>query len=133
MIEIADAGGQLVTAACIVQRQNLPASFLDQLLGRLRRSHLVISVRGPRGGYRLGRAADSISLADIVNAVEGVQDSNGLSELAASHDALIELSGCAVEEAWRSAAAAMRNVMQSTHLLTLVERQRELAHHPVRS
>jgi DNA-binding IscR family transcriptional regulator len=68
-----------------------------------------------------------------VNAVEGVQDSNGLSELAASHDALIELSGCAVEEAWRSATAAMRNVMQSTHLLTLVERQRELAHHPVRS
>jgi Rrf2 family protein len=67
----------VVTAATIVDRQCLPADFLDQLLGRLRRAGLVRSVRGARGGYALARPAATITLADIVTPLESSFESAG--------------------------------------------------------
>ena len=60
-----------VTLAAISQRQQISLSYLEQLFGKLRRHELVESTRGPGGGYSLGRAADEISVADIIVAVEG--------------------------------------------------------------
>lgn len=62
-----------VTLADISACQGISLSYLEQLFARLRREGLVEGVRGPGGGYRLARAADQITVADIVNAVgEGV-------------------------------------------------------------
>ena len=54
-----------VTLAEIAARQQISQAYLEQLFAALRRSGLVASVRGPGGGYRLGRAADAISIADV--------------------------------------------------------------------
>ncbi len=64
------AAGQPVSLAEIADAQLLSLAYLEQLFARLRRSGLVASARGPGGGYRLGRAAGQISLADITDAVE---------------------------------------------------------------
>jgi Rrf2 family transcriptional regulator, iron-sulfur cluster assembly transcription factor len=64
-----DAGGPVPLAA-ISSRQQISLSYLEQLFSRLRRAGIVESTRGPGGGYTLGRAAEAISLADIVVAVE---------------------------------------------------------------
>ncbi len=53
----------------ISQRQAISLSYLEQLFAKLRRSNLVISVRGPGGGYELERGADAIYIAQIVDAV----------------------------------------------------------------
>lgn len=53
----------------IADRQKISLSYLEQLFSRLRRDELVIGVRGPGGGYRLGRGLDAISVADIIESV----------------------------------------------------------------
>ncbi len=50
--------------------QNISLSYLEQLFARLRRSGLVKSVRGVKGGYLLAKPATEISVADVFHAVE---------------------------------------------------------------
>src|SRR4051794_29918481 len=95
-----------VCLAEIAARQQLSQPYLEQLFGKLRRAGLVASARGPGGGYRLARASDSISIADIVSAVEEpirttrcengtggcmIGPSPGLGERCQTHDLWYEL------------------------------------------
>lgn len=59
-----------VTLADISECQAISLSYLEQLFAKLRQHGLVKGVRGPGGGYRLGRSADRISIADIIMAVD---------------------------------------------------------------
>jgi len=59
-----------VALAEIAARQEISLSYLEQLFARLRRKGLVMSTRGPGGGYRLAKAAETTSIADIVHAVD---------------------------------------------------------------
>ncbi|MBT9316411.1 Rrf2 family transcriptional regulator [Leptothoe spongobia] len=59
----------LTPVKLIAQRQNLPAPYLEKLLIQLRRSGLVESVRGARGGYRLAKSPNQIYLGQILDAV----------------------------------------------------------------
>src|SRR3974377_1222381 len=59
-----------VCLAEIAARQELSQAYLEQLFGKLRRAGLVDSARGPGGGYRLARPSDSVTVADIIGAVE---------------------------------------------------------------
>ena len=61
--------GSISSVAAIAQRQQLPAAYLEKLLIELRRSHIVSSVRGAHGGYRLAKTPDQISLGHILEAV----------------------------------------------------------------
>lgn len=71
MIDVAlYAGDSPVTLAAIAERQHISLSYLEQLFGKLRRSGLVDSVRGPGGGYHLAREAGAMSVADIIRAVD---------------------------------------------------------------
>ena len=58
-----------VSLSDISERQNISLSYLEQLFAKLRRNHLVKSVRGPGGGYKLGYAPDEISIGMIIAAV----------------------------------------------------------------
>jgi Rrf2 family iron-sulfur cluster assembly transcriptional regulator len=59
-----------VTLADISENQGISLSYLEQLFAALRGKGLVRGVRGPGGGYYLGRDADEISIADIICAVD---------------------------------------------------------------
>ncbi len=61
---------RLVTLAEISERQDISLTYLEQLFVKLRRAELVISVRGPGGGYRLSKSADSIRISEILEAVD---------------------------------------------------------------
>ncbi|MCP5161727.1 MAG: Fe-S cluster assembly transcriptional regulator IscR [Hahellaceae bacterium] len=58
-----------VSLADISRRQDISLSYLEQLFAKLRRQELVSSVRGPGGGYRLGRPEKDITIAQVVDAV----------------------------------------------------------------
>ena len=60
----------LVSLSEISKRQDISLPYLEQLFVKLRRAGLVTSVRGPGGGYRLGRSADSIRVSEILEAVD---------------------------------------------------------------
>lgn len=59
-----------VSLAAISERQYISLSYLEQLFRRLREADLVKSVRGPGGGYLLGRKAAEISVSDVIRAVD---------------------------------------------------------------
>ncbi len=63
------ADGSLPLPA-IAERQQISLAYLEQLFLKLRRAGLVESARGRSGGYRLGRPAGAISVADVMAAVE---------------------------------------------------------------
>ena len=65
-----DPAVRAVALADIAARQDLSLPYLEQLFTRLRREGLVVSHRGPGGGYRLARPADQLAVAQIVLAVD---------------------------------------------------------------
>jgi Rrf2 family iron-sulfur cluster assembly transcriptional regulator len=66
----AAAPGTVVSLSDLSQRQSISLTYLEQLFVRLRRAGLVESVRGPGGGYRLGRPATEIRVSDVLEAVD---------------------------------------------------------------
>ena len=63
-------GGGPITLADIAKRQGISLSYLEQLFARLRKQSLVNSVRGPGGGYILGRSTQDICVAEVISAVD---------------------------------------------------------------
>ena len=71
MVDLArNSGGKSVALNDIAVRQEISLSYLEQLFAKLRRGGLVISARGPGGGYRLARSAAETRIADIILAVD---------------------------------------------------------------
>ncbi|MES9898054.1 MAG: Rrf2 family transcriptional regulator [Sedimenticola sp.] len=71
MLDLSLHGGEgPVTLAEISETQGISLSYLEQLFACLRGKQLVKGVRGPGGGYYLGRPSDEISIADIICAVD---------------------------------------------------------------
>jgi Rrf2 family transcriptional regulator, iron-sulfur cluster assembly transcription factor len=64
------AGEDAVPLSAISERQHISLAYLEQIFLRLRRAGLVESARGRAGGYRLGRAAHQITVAEVMAAVE---------------------------------------------------------------
>lgn len=62
--------GNPVTLSEIAERQQISLSYLEQIFSRLRRAGLVRSIRGPGGGYMLGRPRTEITVSDVMAAVE---------------------------------------------------------------
>src|SRR5215510_12781473 len=74
MLELAKEydNGEPVQLRKIADEHGIPSRFLVQILLQLKGAALVASTRGASGGYRLSRSPDKISLADVVEAVEGM-------------------------------------------------------------
>lgn len=71
MVDIAaHSKGRPLTLGEIAARQHIALNYLEQIFCKLRKEGLVISVRGPGGGYGLALPADAIYIADIIEAVE---------------------------------------------------------------
>src|SRR5271163_4674676 len=72
MVELARrAGDDPVPLAEIAAHDGLPLAYLEHLVARLRKAGLVDSRRGSRGGYMLARPSSDITMAEIVEALEG--------------------------------------------------------------
>ena len=72
MVELARRGGaEPVALAEIAEHEGLPLAYLEHLVARLRRAGLVESPRGAHGGYLLAREPDQITMAEVVEALEG--------------------------------------------------------------
>jgi Rrf2 family protein len=70
--ELAAADGEKpVKAERIATAQGIPLNFLENILGELRHAGVVRSHRGAEGGFRLAKAAEEVTVADVIRAVEG--------------------------------------------------------------
>lgn len=66
-----EASLEAIQAKDIARREDIPLRYLEQIFQDLRRSGVVESKRGPRGGYLLKRPPEEISLSDIITALQG--------------------------------------------------------------
>jgi Rrf2 family iron-sulfur cluster assembly transcriptional regulator len=110
-----------VALAAISARQQISLSYLEQLFGKLRRSELVESTRGPGGGYSLGRKAEEITVADIIVAVDEPIDATGCSgkENCMGDDA----GRCMTHDLWAALNTKMIEFLDSVSLRKLVNEQ----------
>lgn len=108
-----------VTLAGISQRQEISLSYLEQLFAKLRRHSLVESTRGPGGGYRLGKTAADISVADIIFAVDEPLDATlcgGRANCDNDHR-------CMTHELWTNLNRHMIDYLDSVSLADMVAQQ----------
>ncbi|CAB1368707.1 Fe-S cluster assembly transcriptional regulator IscR [Denitratisoma oestradiolicum] len=109
-----------VTLAGISERQKISLSYLEQLFGKLRRHKLVTSVRGPGGGYCLAREMDSISVADVIRAVDEVLDATQCG----GRGDCINNKPCMTHNLWTNLNRKMYDYLASVTLESLVQEQR---------
>jgi Rrf2 family transcriptional regulator, iron-sulfur cluster assembly transcription factor len=117
MLDVAFHAGRAgtVSAADIAERAGLARRGIEPLLQTLSRSALLESVRGPRGGYRLGRPRRDIKLSDIVE--------TATSEDAGSEDGPVgDLFSRVVEPAWKELDDALRARLHELSLDDLIRR-----------
>jgi Rrf2 family protein len=116
----ADAGqaaGDPVSVDTLASRQGLPRKFLEAILGDLRRSGIVVSQRGPSGGYRLSRPAAQISLGEIFRVVDGpLAEVRGLRPHETSYGGVAEH----LPVVWVAVRASLRRVLDGTSLEQLL-------------
>jgi Rrf2 family protein len=108
--------GRPVKAEALARAQGIPANFLENILASLRNAGIIRSQRGAEGGYLLARNPSSVSLADVIRAVDG--------PLAAVRGEAPEeqsYPGAASDVAavWIAVRAALRDVLERTTLADL--------------
>ena len=104
----------------VAQRQAIPLKYMRQIAYALEAGGLLVSVRGPGGGYILPRPPEDISLIEIVKSVAGsfslvpCLDNPRLCERSAC---------CATRELWEEASSALKEIFEKKKLSDLVKRQ----------
>lgn len=71
MAELARGNGEPIPIATVAERREIPVQFLEQLFSTLRRAGLLVSQRGVKGGYRLARDPEQITVLEVVQALDG--------------------------------------------------------------
>jgi Rrf2 family iron-sulfur cluster assembly transcriptional regulator len=110
--------GGPVALSTVAARHGISLSYLETLFSALRRAGLVVSTRGPGGGYSLARSARDITVADISRASE-----QGKSEHPAhDQDAMSAQQGAMTHDLWRAFHQTMEDYLRSVSLADFVER-----------
>lgn len=103
----------------IAEEHHIPSRFLVQILIQLRNAGIVQSTRGAAGGYRLARDPRSVSLGEVMGAVEGARDTTPSANGDASNAVTL------LHSAWADAETAQRQVLDSVSFAQLVERLKQ--------
>jgi Rrf2 family iron-sulfur cluster assembly transcriptional regulator len=118
-------GNGPITLADIAQRQGISLSYLEQLFARLRRRNLVQSVRGPGGGYTLGRDAGEIFVAQVISAVDENVDTT---RCGGAHNCQ-DNQQCLTHDLWQDLSTRIYDYLNQISLQDLMNRRgvREVA------
>lgn len=114
-------------AKVIAKRQGIPSRFIEQILQRLKQAGIVRSLRGAQGGYTLAQHPSQISLADLVNSMNGSVSeplpqnwpANGYPESRQVHNALLS-------SIWQQVQEAEQAVLRVISIQTLVKQYQKL-------
>lgn len=106
-----------VSLADISIRQGISLSYLEQLFAKMRRNKLVVSTRGPGGGYSLGGSPDQVCIADVINAVDEemqVADKD-ISNSSPTYEP------CLTEQLWEELSTEIENYLTTISLADMMQ------------
>jgi len=123
MLDLAlNAREDAVSIKSISERQSISENYLEQIIATLKKAQYVKSTRGPKGGYKLKKKADEISVGDILRVLEG--DLNPV-DCIAVNDAkpCDESEFCVTKFVWKKISDSINDVVDSITLDDLVTEQ----------
>jgi len=116
MAELAGHGGECWSASHVAEATGLEPPTVAKVLKMLAKSGLIESVRGVNGGYRLLEPAESISVADIIRAIEGPI---ALTECALESGVCTREHNCSLRGNWRRIGESVERALQALSLADL--------------
>ena len=134
-------GERAMSLRDIANRQHISLDYLEQIMPALKSAGLIVARRGAQGGYQLSRAAESITVYDVLSALEGNLDpmqclSDGVPhepEGSPFPDGCGASGACAVQEVWRQVKNVVEAVLRKITLAQLAERQQRRYGGPLRT
>jgi FeS assembly SUF system regulator len=105
------------TAKHAAQQSHIPLPMASKILKALAKGGLLVSQRGVKGGYRLAAPAERISLADVIQALEGPI---GMTECSFKPGACEQEGSCPVQSNWKQISLAMRDALDRIPLSEMV-------------
>ncbi len=119
-------GTQPMQVEAIATAQDIPENYLRRLLITLKRGGLVLSQKGPSGGYLLARPPARITMADVVELIEGGYVPVECLEEGANSPCRRDRA-CAMRDVWREIRDQVNSILRATTLETLAGK-RKAAH-----
>lgn len=104
-------------AVSIADVTGIAQPTVSKVLKLLVNAKVLISVRGAKGGYRLARSPEKISVAAVINALEGPI---ALTECSASHHTCEQAQGCEIQGNWDLINKTVHNALESVTLADLI-------------
>ncbi len=106
-----------VQAGDIAKRQDISLKYLEQLIIPLKAAKFIKSVRGPKGGHMLAQSPDDITMAQIVDVLEGGIELSGCVEDA---ETCKRSADCLIRGIWESTTKAMNDKLDSITLYDII-------------
>jgi Rrf2 family protein len=123
MLELATqyGSGEPVRIRSIAERHDVPPRFLVQILLQLKGAGLVSSVRGAAGGYQLLKPPREISLAAVMEVIDGLVEESGSTSNASPESPAARV----LQQTWKEVAALEHKMLDEITLADLLERAKD--------
>lgn len=119
-------GNEAVALSQIAERQGISLNYLEQLIARLKKSGIVSSVRGAQGGYKLALPVESISVGDILRALEGDLNPVDCPEFTGVSGNCNNADLCVTKYVWKRISDSINSAVDGIMLSELVEESRKV-------
>jgi Rrf2 family iron-sulfur cluster assembly transcriptional regulator len=115
-------GGEVVQIKDIARRQEISPRYLEQIFQKLRDADILISKRGPMGGYSLAKSPQEITVGDIIRVTEGGLDPVFCVHLEKSGKDCDRIAECATRLIWKEAGEKLEDFFGSVTIQDLCEK-----------
>jgi Rrf2 family protein len=124
ILRIADHGEQLTTRE-LATLESLPEPTVGKVIARLRDAGLVEAIRGRRGGFRLARPADGMSLAEVIAAFDAAPYGRDFcSRMSPGSNRCTHSSGCGLRPVWRGLTAVISDFLAGITVADIIAGRR---------
>ena len=106
-----------VTIKEISERQDVSVAYLEQILNKLRKAGLIKSIKGPGGGYILNKSPENVSIASILNELEGPV---ALTSCLDPEGGCVRVDSCVTHLLWKALGEQIEAFLKTITLKNLI-------------
>ncbi len=119
--EFSGPQGSTLLVRDIAEREGLSVAYVEKILWTLSRSGIVESVRGPKGGYRLTRSCNEISLGEVMRVLGGIPSEEEIcSQFTGNHEICVHHDDCGLKPVWASITDFVHSVFDKVPISALL-------------
>lgn len=117
-------GEGAIAISAISERTGISVNYLEQLISKLKKANLVVSIRGAQGGYKLAKDMTDISVGEILRALEG--DLAPVDCISSQESSCESANLCVTKLVWQRINDSINNAVDTLMLSELVEESKKL-------